>query len=214
MFYIQSFRYEYYNENTYIASDTGKQCFIVDPGCYTEREVNSILKFILANRLIPQAILVTHAHIDHILGVQKLNSLLNVPLYIHPNEYNIFLNMPAIAQKSGYEIEPFSGQVLFLNDGDTLQLNSFSFEILHTPGHTQYSISYYDPNYGILFSGDVLFKGKIGNVNLPGGNYTELLNTIQKKIFLLPDSTKVYSGHGQYTTIGNEKLHNKLISWN
>ncbi|MEJ7740127.1 MAG: MBL fold metallo-hydrolase [Chitinophagaceae bacterium] len=214
MIHIESFRFENYNENTYVMYGKNRDCFIVDPGCYEYDEIERIVHYIENSDLNPVGILVTHAHIDHIFGVTPLSELFKVKVYIQEKEYKVLLNMPKIGEGLGYRIDLFKGGHVFLNEDDTVKLDDNIVKVLFTPGHTQNSISFYNDKSHLLISGDVLFRNKIGKVTLPGGDYDTLIKTITEKLFVLPEHTIVYPGHGQPTTIGHEKENNKMEIWN
>ena len=214
MLNIQSFRFDAYDENSYIVFNDNLECFIIDPGCYFDFERSSITNYIRYFNLEVKGLLVTHSHIDHILGLQYLNNYYpDKPLYIHEMEYKVLKNMPKICKEAGFEIEDYIGNPIFVKEKDLVKLGDEEFQILFTPGHTQNSISFYSPDNNILFSGDVIFKTKIGKVDLPGGNLTQLITTIKSKIFTLPEATIIYPGHGLTTTVGYEKTHNKMEIW-
>ena len=160
-----------------------------------------------------KAILLTHAHFDHILGLNKVIKATNAPVYIHGVEQDWLVD-PSL---NGSARWPALGELAVceraeneLEDGQTLQLAGFEIQVLYTPGHSPGGVSFLIDNH--LFSGDALFAQSIGRTDLPGGSYEQLITSIQDKLMVLPDETICYPGHGPKTTIGSEKLYNPFIT--
>ena len=211
MLNIKSFTFNPFQENTYILSDESGECVIVDPGCYDQNEKNELVAFIESQKLKPVKILLTHAHIDHILGINFLAGKYSIPLVMNAIEIELLKSAPVYGQMWGINVEPSPDPELFLKDGDLFKFGETEFEVLFTPGHSPGSLSYYHRSSNQLLSGDVLFNGSIGRTDLPGGNYDVLEKSIQTKLYKLADETTVYSGHGPTTTIGREKLTNPFV---
>ena len=206
---IQVFTFNQFFENTIIVFDKTKECVIIDPGCYTISEKDTLQKYISINNLIPVKLINTHCHIDHILGNNFIAKTYDLELEMNINDMELIKSSNEIAQLYGftdYEMSPLPKK--FLNEGDTLEFGNSQFKILFTPGHAPGHISLYSEKDGLLISGDVLFNNSIGRTDLPGGNYDLLIESIKNKILTLNDNTIVYCGHGPSTTIGNEKLNN------
>ncbi|MBG37644.1 MAG: MBL fold hydrolase [Flavobacteriales bacterium] len=209
---IQVFTFNQFFENTIIVFDKTKECVIIDPGCYTISEKDTLQKYISTNNLIPVKLINTHCHIDHILGNNFIAKTYDLELEMNANDMELIKSSNEIAQLYGftdYEMSPLPKK--FLNEGDTLEFGNSQFKILFTPGHAPGHISLYSEKDGLLISGDVLFNNSIGRTDLPGGNYDLLIESIKNKILTLNDNTIVYCGHGPSTTIGNERLNNPFL---
>ena len=209
---IQVFTFNQFFENTIIVFDKTKECVIIDPGCYTISEKDTLQKYISTNNLTPVKLINTHCHIDHILGNNFIAKTYDLELEMNANDMELIKSSNEIAQLYGftdYEMSPLPKK--FLNEGDTLEFGNSQFKILFTPGHAPGHISLYSEKDGLLISGDVLFNNSIGRTDLPGGNYDLLIESIKNKILTLNDNTIVYCGHGPSTTIGNERLNNPFL---
>ena len=209
---IQVFTFNQFFENTIIVFDKTKECVIIDPGCYTISEKDTLQKYISINNLVPVKLINTHCHIDHILGNNFIAKTYDLELEMNANDMELIKSSNEIAQLYGftdYEMSPLPKK--FLNEGDTLEFGNSQFKVLFTPGHAPGHISLYSEKDGLLISGDVLFNNSIGRTDLPGGNYDLLIESIKNKILTLNDNTIVYCGHGPSTTIGNERLNNPFL---
>ena len=211
MLHIQIFPFNPFSENTYIVYNDQKQAWIIDPGNIHPKETEALQSFISDNGLNVEKILLTHAHIDHILGLQWAHNTYKVPVYLHPDEEEILKMGNLSAQRFGFEFNDFNGEVKFLNEGDELKLGDEIFHIYFTPGHSPGSISYHNPDGKFIISGDVLFEGSIGRTDLFKANFDQLIDSIKTKLLILPEDTQVFSGHGNPTKIGFEKEHNPFL---
>lgn len=155
--------------------------------------------------------MLTHAHIDHVLGLQKMYDLYKVPVLLHEIEKEILDRNPMDANRFGFFFKPFEGTIQFIKENEIVKLDEDSLKILHVPGHSPGSVAYYSEAEKLMISGDVLFEGSIGRTDLYKGNYEQLIESVQTKLFVLDDKTTVYSGHGNPTTIGFEKTYNPFF---
>lgn len=211
MIQIKNFVFNQFQENTYLVWDDSLECMVVDPGCYEASELNELTSFIEAKQLKPVVLANTHCHIDHILGNLAISDLYKLPLSLHQEELITYQDANKWAAMFGMKDIEQPKSLLFLEEGNSINFGNNSFKVLFTPGHSVASISFYHESTGILFSGDVLFKGSVGRTDLPGGNFNILKQSIHQKLFALPNETKVYSGHGPATTIGFEKANNPFV---
>ena len=211
MLHIKSFAFNPFSENTYIVFNENKNAFIIDPGDFSEVENNILHQFIIDNELKVQNILLTHAHIDHVLGLQKAFDKYKVPILTHELEKEILDRNPMDANRFGFFFKPFEGEISYLNENEIISVDEDEFKILHVPGHSPGHIAFYSEAQKFIISGDVLFEGSIGRTDLYKGDAQELLKSIREKLFVLEDETKVYNGHGNPTTVGFEKSYNPFF---
>jgi hydroxyacylglutathione hydrolase len=195
-------------ENCYLVVDeAARQCAIVDPG----EEAGLILHKVSETGARPVAIWITHAHIDHVLGVARVHAETGAPIYLHPADRPLYDHVPEQAAAFGLApVAPLPSPEHAWSHGASIQVGAVTFDVRHTPGHSPGSVSLVGA--GVVFSGDVLFQGSIGRTDLPGGNLETLLGSIERELLVLPDSTIVYSGHGPRTTIGVERGANPFLS--
>lgn len=211
MLNLTFFTFNAFEENTYLIINEKKDCWIVDPGMNDARETAQMINYINEQQLKPQAIINTHAHIDHILGVQALIDKYNIPFGIHEKETPVLNGAVNSAIIFGLDLKAAPKPTFFIKDGEPMLLGDDTVEVLHTPGHSPGSISFYSSKGNWIISGDVLFAGSVGRTDLPGGNSDTLIHSIRTKLLTLPGSTKVLSGHGPATFISEEKKHNPFL---
>lgn len=200
-----------FQENTYIISNDSSKCWIVDPGMSTYAEQQEMLTYISSKKLHPLAIINTHAHIDHILGVDFIAQHFNIPFYIHQSELPILQNAANTAKMFGFQYEGVQTQAQFISEQRNFQLGADYIDILLVPGHSPGSIAFYSKEGKWVISGDALFAGGIGRSDLLMGDYETLIQSIKTQLLSLPDEIKVYSGHGEVTTISAERNHNPFL---
>ncbi|MCX7743052.1 MAG: MBL fold metallo-hydrolase [Flavobacteriales bacterium] len=204
MINVKSFEFNPFAEITYVLSDNENHCIIIDPGCYNAYEKEELAKYIRKNQLKPQAIWLTHSHLDHIFGVSFLKQQYNIPVIAHQMAPEGIRMQPLVSQMYGIPSEACPLPDKLLNHGDQIMLGNIIFEVIYCPGHSADGIVFYQPESGIAMVGDVLFAGSIGRTDLPGGDYNTLIQNIRTRLFVLPPETKVYPGHGPPTKIGEE----------
>jgi glyoxylase-like metal-dependent hydrolase (beta-lactamase superfamily II) len=194
-------------ENCYLVADgaTG-EAVIIDPG----EESSMFLAELDTRRWSLRAIWLTHAHVDHIMGVGAVRRATGAPIHLHPLDRPLYDALPQYGAWLGMRLDPPPPPDLELRLGTEVRVGRYAFEVRFTPGHSPGSVSFV--GHGMVFGGDVLFNGSIGRTDLPGGDAATLLSTLQTQFLSLPDSTVVHSGHGPDTTIGVERLTNPFLS--
>ena len=211
MLSVKEFTFSPLQENTYLLYNAQRDCWIIDPGCYTDEEKRVLGDFIAAQGLKPVALLNTHCHLDHVFGNQWVQTQYGLSLQLHAQEKRVLEYAPAAGLMWNMPFETYQGPLQTLEAGQLLQLGEDVLEVLFVPGHSPGHIAFYSSKQGFVISGDVLFRESIGRTDLPGGNHAQLISSIRNVLFALPDETVVYSGHGIVTTIGYEKKHNPFL---
>ena len=199
-------------ENTYIISDETNACIFIDPGYYYEEEHDEIREYISENNLKPAKITNTHCHFDHIMGVEFVRNEFKIPFHAHAADEFWVEKAIDQGQMFGFEMQPVRPIDNYLEEGTKIEFGSSELEIIHVPGHSPGHVVFYNRENNFLIAGDVLFYGSIGRSDLPGGNHQQLISNIKSKLFVLPEETKVYCGHGPETTLGFEKINNPYLT--
>ena len=211
MLHIHIFQFNPFSENTYVLFNDQKNGVIIDPGNWNEKENEILENFIKEKEISIKNILLTHAHIDHVLGLQWAFDTYKVAIKMHEEEKDVLDRNPMSARNYGFDFKPFVGDIELLSEGEKYFIDEDSFEIFHVPGHSPGSIAFYNEAQKFVISGDALFQGSIGRTDLYRGNHEQLLESIRTKLFTLPEETEVFSGHGNATQIGFEKNHNPFF---
>lgn len=193
--------------NCYLVSNTDtKECVIIDPAVYSAEMTSHIQK----EGLLVQAILLTHGHFDHIMGIDGFLKEFDVPVYAYCEESKLLNNADYNASSDYGRAYTYSG-ASYVEDGQILNLAGMQFQVIYTPGHTIGGCCYYVEQEKVLFSGDTLFQMSVGRSDFPTGNGRQLVDSIQKKLMVLPEETVVYPGHMEQTVIGDEKRRNPYL---
>lgn len=211
MLNIKMFTFSPIAENTYVLYNDFKNAIIIDPGCYFPEEREELQSFIEGEGLTVQKLINTHCHLDHIFGNKFVADTFTLPLHLHPKEKIMLERAPASGLMFNLPFDNFGGEMIFLEDGDTVKLDNDTLEVIFAPGHSPGHICFYCREQHFIISGDVLFKDNIGRTDLPGGNQEILLRSIRERLFVLPDEVVVHPGHGPDTTIGTEKRENPFV---
>jgi glyoxylase-like metal-dependent hydrolase (beta-lactamase superfamily II) len=187
--------------------ETTRQAMVVDPG----DEIDRILDILSLHQLTVTAIVITHAHIDHIGGAQELKAATGAPVYMNLADSELQRMMDVQATWLGIPTPQAVDIDVPVKDGDKLLVGAAEVHVLHTPGHTQGSICLWMPSEGKLVAGDTLFRDSIGRTDLPGGDGHQILQSIHDQLLPLPGDTQVFPGHGDPTTIAREKRSNYFL---
>ncbi len=187
--------------------ETSKEAIVIDPG----DEIGAILQILDRHELKVKAIVITHAHIDHIGGAEKLKAATGAPVYMNANDQPLYDMIETQASWLGMEPPTTTGIDVAATEGVKIDLGPAEFHVIHTPGHTQGSVSIWIPEENKLVAGDTLFRDSIGRTDLPGGDSRQILRSIHSKLLVLPESAVVIPGHGPNTTIGREKDRNPFL---
>ena len=191
-----------------VGDESTGEALIIDPG----DEIDRILEILKRHNLRATQIIATHAHIDHVGGIDKLRRTCGAPVLIHEDDHFLYQNLATQAAWLGVEPPGVAEIDQFVREGQTIRCGELAFEVLHTPGHSPGSISLHRKgDQGQLFSGDTLFEGSIGRTDLWGGSMDSILRSLKERLLVLDDATRVYPGHGAETTIGREREWNPFL---
>lgn len=189
--------------------ETTREAIVIDPG--DGADIARLQQVLDKHALTVKAIVITHAHIDHIGGAAKLKAATGAPVYMNANDHELYSHLDVQAQWLNMDTPERTEIDVETKDGDTLTLGATEFHVIHTPGHTQGSLCLFVPSENTLIAGDTLFRDSIGRTDLPGGDPHKILSSIHTRLMPLPDETRVICGHGAATTIGREKERNPFL---
>ena len=210
---VSRFTFNMFGVNTYILWDNiSKDAIIIDPGMVNDSEQKIIDQFIEKNNLKLSHLVNTHMHIDHSFGVQYMKNRYNLKFECNIDDQFLAQRLNEQAAMFGLPISIEELQIdVDLKNGDVIYVGDEELRILHVPGHSPGSIVLYAPQSSFIISGDVLFNSSIGRTDLPGGSYPQLISAINEKLMTLPEDVIVYPGHGNETSIGQEKSNNPYL---
>jgi glyoxylase-like metal-dependent hydrolase (beta-lactamase superfamily II) len=206
--YSKSFIFSPFQENTYVLYNEKKEAVIIDPGMENRAEEEEIDSFIERNDLKVQRVLLTHAHIDHVFGLNHCVEKYNVSVAMHPDSIDVLKYASRSAELYGFDFSLGEYTIDILEEGDVIE---FGLMVLFVPGHVPGHLVFYKEDQKEMWVGDVLFFGSIGRTDLPGGDHDLLIDGIKRKILTLDDHIVIHSGHGKDTTIGFERAHNPFL---
>lgn len=198
--------YIYWDENT-------KEGVIIDPGAYEDFEKEEILNYIKSNGIDIKLILLTHGHIDHIMGNKWAVDTFAVPVLMHKDDLPLIDMAMDQAAMFGVQFSKPPAPDKFIDESDIIKVSGNEFKIIHTPGHSPGSICFVDEKEKVIFGGDTVFRGSVGRTDLWMGDMDVLLDSIQNKIFKFPDDFVIYPGHMEETTIGEERESNPFLDF-
>lgn len=208
---IKTFYFNPIRECCYVAWDETGTCVFIDPGCYGDRELQRLKDFVADNQLHPAKILLTHGHFDHILGVEDVARTWAIDAWIHPADHEQMVRSGEWCAQLGLAFKPYSGTLHDIADGDIISFGETELKVIETPGHTQGGVCFLCEKEQVLFAGDTLFAGSIGRTDHPGGDYDQLIASIDHKLMSLDGDIKVLPGHGPATSIGYERATNPFL---
>lgn len=211
MLYLKTFTCNPFQQNSYLVYNDKQQAILFDAGMHNNSEEQEFKNFVSEKKLVLEQFILTHAHIDHILGNKFILDTYGLLPSLHKTELFFIDKLMDSARIYGVNCSPSPQPINFINENEIIKLGNYEFKAIHTPGHSPGSLSFFNKENKLLISGDVLFNGSIGRSDLPMGNHETLINSIKNKLLVLPDETKVYSGHGLATTIGQEKISNPFL---
>lgn len=200
-----------FQENTYVIYDDSGECVIIDAGCQGSDEEEELDTYISENNLKPVAHVLTHCHIDHILGMAYLHSKYDLAPLMHEASVPVLRSAPEHGLLFGVNDLEIVIPEVFIKEGDEVKFGSSALEVVYTPGHVDGHICLINRKQRFVIAGDVLFRDSIGRTDLPTGSYETLVSSIRSKLFSLDDDFTVYPGHGPDTSIGYEKRNNPFV---
>lgn len=209
---VKVFQFNPFQQNTLLVWDETQEAVIIDAGMFFKQEKQQIKQFIEHNQLKLVRVLNTHLHLDHQFGNKFLFDTYGIMPEVGKDDEFLLDSMPFFIRKWGLPYFEGSQPIgKYITDNQEIKFGNTTFIALHTPGHSPGSHSFYCKEAGVVFVGDVLFKGSIGRTDLEQGDYATLIRSIENRLFTLPDETIVYNGHGPTTTIGEEKQFNPFL---
>lgn len=209
---IYSFTYNYFSEHPYIVEGAPGRCIVVDPGFYTDEEKDEFMGFLSSHGLVPEAILLTHGHIDHVWGVKRLQGAYDgIPAYMCAADRAELDYNCKVASRLGLPEPECDFAYIDAEDGMEIEHAGLKFKVITTPGHSIGCVCYLDCEGKIMFTGDTLFAGCIGRTDLHTGDYDKEIVSIMEKLMILDGDITIYPGHGGPSTIAYERSHNPFL---
>ena len=208
---IYSFTYNLFSEHPYVIEGEGGRCIIIDPGFYSPDEKKEFMDFLDSGGLTPEAVLLTHGHIDHVWGVKALQDRFGIPVFMKAEDRAELDFNVKIGGKFGVDAPDCTFAYTDMADGQTLEFAGMKLEVITTPGHSIGSVCYLDREGGVMFTGDTLFAGCIGRTDLSTGDYDKEIVSIMEKLMVLDGGITIYPGHGAPSTIARERESNPFL---
>lgn len=212
MIRVEKFIFNDFEENTYLLINDKNECIVIDAGMYSEKEFSDFDHYLSVNKLKITYLLLTHGHIDHVLGTRYLSKKYNLAVYHHPDEKKLIEMAPTYGGVWGISFPELPDLEAKLTEDFTLSFGTSNLRFIHLPGHSTGHVGIFSEQNNFIFVGDVLFKGSIGRTDLPGGNYDTLMDSIVNKLLPLGDHVVAFPGHGDATTLGDERKNNPFIT--
>ncbi len=211
MITLKKFTFNPISVNAYLLWDESKEAVLIDPACFYPNEEKELSRFVEEQGLTIVQLLNTHGHFDHLMGNSFAAQKWNLKCRIHSGDAFMTDQAKQHALFFGITMKNPSSEVELLSEGDVFHFGASELIVIHVPGHSPGSVAFYSEQDKILVVGDILFQGSVGRTDLPGGNHTQLITGIKEKLMTLDDNVKVYSGHGEETTVGWEKRTNPYL---
>ncbi len=211
MLKIKIFPFNPFQVNTYVLYDETRECAIIDASCYENHEKTQLKAFIDEKGLKPVLLLNTHCHIDHILGNNFVADTWNIKPVMHKDSIPFLENAVEYGLTFGFNVQKPVMPNEFITDGQIVRFGGQQLKVLETPGHAAGSVCFHHKEENFVIAGDVLFHNSIGRTDLPTGDFDTLIQSIQSRLMVLPDETRVYCGHGPATAIGKERKDNPFL---
>lgn len=212
MIKIKTFVFNPFRVNTILLYDETNECIIVDAGCYDNSERKQITDFIKTNGLKIIKLLITHSHIDHILGITYMLNIFPLATFEADEKSILFIKDASVhASAFGLSVDTVPEPSVFLSEKDVVHFGKSVLTVISTPGHADGSLCFFNAEQKFVITGDVLFKGSIGRTDLPTGNYDLIMQSIRNKLMTMNNDVIVLCGHGAETTIGEEKKFNPFL---
>ena len=200
-----------FQENTYVLADDAGRAVVIDPGMSDVPEREEFDGFLRKHHLILEACWLTHAHIDHVLGLGHVHATYGLRPRLHPGERPVYTANPQVAAMYGMALQALPEPLYDLDVNKPAVIGDLTCRVILAPGHSPASVCFYLPEEGLLIGGDVLFKDSIGRTDLPGGDHETLLKSIREQVYPLPGNTTVHPGHGPATDIAYERVNNPFV---
>ena len=212
MLHIERFQCNMLQENCYVVSDYSQECVIIDCGAFYPEERKAIVDYIKEHHLTPKHLLVTHGHLDHNFGNDTIYAEFGLKPEVAAEDENLMKHLKQQAE-SFYQLtldNEFPPIDHFFEDDEIIKFGNHELEIIHTPGHSRGSVTFFCKDEKVAFTGDTLFHNSIGRTDFSGGSMFQIINSL-RFLAQLPDDTQVLPGHGDYTSIGEELAHNPYM---
>ena len=212
MLELAQFTFNSFMEHTYVLYHRAtREAYVIDPGCHSQAEQEELYELLDSEQLRVKACLLTHAHIDHVVGLAGLQSKYKCRAYLHAEAQEHFTRMPEYATFCGISDYIHGTIDAFLKEGEVLPIGDTALSIRKVPGHAPGHVVFYNEPQKLLIAGDTLFYNSIGRTDFPGGDHETLLHAIRTELYSLPDDVQVWPGHGECTRIGHEKRNNPFV---
>jgi len=210
---VKQFQFNHFEVNCYLAVDEAtKACAIIDPACEASFEDAQLVQYIEQEQLTPAAVLLTHAHVDHIAGLRQVCARYKLPVTMHADGRKLLRQAEAYGSVMGFAVDNMGDlDVVEIVDGETIHIGQTEIECRYVPGHCPGSMCFVLHSEKVVITGDALFHFSIGRTDLPGGDYPTLIDHLKRRILTLPDDYIVLPGHGIASQIGKEKKYNSFL---